>query len=55
MRRGNFGQFDDLIGLGEHAWLVDQAGREPHSAVLHGLFDQRFHLGQFWRRRRAVK
>ena len=55
VRRDDLGQLDNLIGLGEHARLVDQAGRKPDRAVLHGLLDQRFHLGQFLRRGRAVE
>jgi hypothetical protein len=52
--RGDAGERDELVGLGVRARRVDEGRREAEGALLHRLFDERFHLPQLFRRRLHV-
>src|SRR5580704_12136115 len=52
--RGDFGQLDNLFGFGVGARRINQGGGETDGAVLHRFSDDLFHLGQLFRRRRAI-
>ena len=54
-RGDHLGQLNNLIRLREHAGLINEARREAHRAVLHGLLEQRLHLLQFLSRGRPIK
>ena len=53
-RRGDPRQLDDLLGSREVSRNVEESGRETERPFVHGLPDQRAHLVQLDRRRRAV-
>ena len=53
-RRGDPRQLDDLLGGRVVSGNVEESGRETERSFVHGLPDQRAHLVQLGRRRRAV-